>query len=112
MTLEFKFNAAFPDVELHEREQWRRASGYAGKWARSGGGPEKIAVNDGDDDGQLNEEEECCFFVARDGPLAEVWCVREWVKEESGPSSSVLLIASCQVTERDLPAFRSLLRIP
>lgn len=108
MTLEFKFNAAFPDVELHERGQWRRASGYAGKWARSGGGSEKIAV----DDGRLNEEEECCCFVARDGPLAEVWCVREWVKEESGPSSSALPIASCQVTGRDLPPSRSLPRIP
>lgn len=112
MTLEFKFNAAFPDVELHERGQWRRASGYAGKWARSGCGPEKIPADDGDDDGRLNEEEECCCFVARDGPRGEVWCVREWVKEDSGPSSSVLQIASCQVTERDLLPFRPLPRIP
>lgn len=102
MTLEFKFNAAFPYVELHERGQWRRALGYAGKWARSGCGPEKIPADDGDDDGRLNEEEECCCCVARDGPQGEVWCVREWVKEDSGPSSSVLQIASCQVTERDL----------
>lgn len=66
-------------------------------------GPEKIPADDGDDDGRLNEEEECCCCcVARDGPQGEVWCVREWVKEDSGPSSSVLQIASCQVTERDL----------
>lgn len=69
MTLEFKFNAAFPDVELHERGQWRRASGYAGKRARSGCGPEKIPADDGDGDGRLNEEGECCCCcVAGDGP--------------------------------------------
>lgn len=42
------------------------------------------------------------LFLATDGPQGEVLCVREWVKEDSGPSSFVLQIASCQVTERDL----------
>lgn len=65
-------------------------------------GRRKYLLMMANDDGRLNEEEECCRCAARDGPQGEVWCVREWVKEDSGPSSSVLPIASCQVTERDL----------
>lgn len=104
MTLEFKFNAAFPDVE------YMKGDNGVGRWVTQENGHEMVA---GSRKYLLMmavmtvdwKKKNVTVFVAMDDPQGEVLCVRESVKGDSGPSSFVPQIASCQVTERD-PSFQ------
>lgn len=111
MTLEFKFNVAFPDIE------YMKGDNGVGHWVSQENGHEMVA-------GKRKYllmmvmmtvdwvKKNVAVFVATDGPQGELFCVREWVKKDSSPSSFVPQIASCQVTERDLSFQFPLSHIP